>query len=501
MFFPILYAETHYKLPWLIPRYFRKFPECIADIPIRLFRDCSEKLPVLIVIKDSDKFPVKLLRVDVIIRQGEIHYSEKFISDIELSIPYYSEIFHTQLNANLKGLINVTVRMEFETAKGLKIVHNDSYPNMKYEPLVCDIQEENIIPQNWYAGDIHYHSNHTNDQVEFGADIPATAIMAKAMGLSWFAVTDHSYDLDDTEDNYLNQTTDYPKWQRMCYESRKYSDENLSIIPGEEASVGNLMNKNIHLLMLNNQNYVSGSGDGAEDWLKVKPEFKHFAAIKYGNPQLAIPAHPFEEIPYFQNKLLNRGDWQVEDFEKMDAKIIQPFNNNDPKNIQKNLEKWITLLLQGKRLLVTAGNDAHGGFNFAKQITIPFWKIVSSRNQIFGQLMTIVNNSNLIEGLKSGKMIVSNGGFLNFSLHSGEQSFTMNDQVNCGTYTLNAERKCIEKLLSITVFVGNLKTQREDSFNFEQGMKLNLYEIGYVRMEMKTENNGIAITNPIWIVN
>ncbi len=456
-------------------------------------------MPVLIVIKDSDKFPVTFLRADVIIGNEKIHYSQKFLPDIKLAIPYYSKIFFAELDPDINGKINVTVRMEFKTEKGLKVIYNHSYPYMPFETLSCEIREKKLISDDWYAGDIHYHSNHTNDQVEFGADIPSTAVMAKAMGVSWFFVTDHSYDLDDEEDDYLKQSEDFPKWQRMKFECEKYSDDKLTVIPGAETSVGNMNNRNIHLLMSGNQNYVKGSGDGAEKWFQMQPEYKHFEAVKYGKPTLAIPAHPFEKAPFLQKKLLNRGNWNPEDFDKLAPQIIQPFNSNNLAKIRKNKKKWIELLLKGKRYSAVAGNDAHGDFNFTRQITVPFWKIVFSRKQLFGQLMTLVNDRNIIKGLKSGRIIVSNGAFLNFRLLKNGKKYLINDVVKPGIYKIETEIKSYEKIISVDVFIGNILAGKEKCVKYNDGMNIELDSSGYVRMEMNTANKGIVITNPIWI--
>ncbi|OQX71990.1 MAG: hypothetical protein B6D62_00520, partial [Candidatus Cloacimonas sp. 4484_275] len=62
LFFPFFigYAETHYRLKFFKPRYYQKFPEVIADVPIRVVKKITRSLPILIIIKDADLFPVVL---------------------------------------------------------------------------------------------------------------------------------------------------------------------------------------------------------------------------------------------------------------------------------------------------------------------------------------------------------------------------------------------------------------------------------------------------------
>ena len=57
--FPVLYAETHYRvIPGIWSRLFRREPEIITDTVWRL--DFGHKLPVLLLVKDAHLFPVTI---------------------------------------------------------------------------------------------------------------------------------------------------------------------------------------------------------------------------------------------------------------------------------------------------------------------------------------------------------------------------------------------------------------------------------------------------------
>ncbi len=62
-------------------------------------------------------------------------------------------------------------------------------------------------PAGWHGGDLHVHSMFTNNIAEWGAPLPALAAAAAAAGLRWVAVTDHSCDLDQTEDGAWSYVT------------------------------------------------------------------------------------------------------------------------------------------------------------------------------------------------------------------------------------------------------------------------------------------------------
>jgi len=52
------------------------------------------------------------------------------------------------------------------------------------------------------------------------------------------------------------------------------------------------------------------------------------------------------------------------------------------------LRAWIRLLLEGRRLFLAAGNDAHGAFNRTFQLGLPWIYIKESRHYLFGKSRT-----------------------------------------------------------------------------------------------------------------
>jgi len=58
----------------------------------------------------------------------------------------------------------------------------------------------NVDSGRWFYGDTHYHTVYTDNSAEIGNPVDATADAARAVGLSWICLTDHSNDLDSEED-------------------------------------------------------------------------------------------------------------------------------------------------------------------------------------------------------------------------------------------------------------------------------------------------------------
>ncbi len=500
------YAEIHYHLKNLFPKYYKNEPEIIADVPLRYIIESLPGLPVLLIIKDSAMFPIILEKLEIKIVAEKRKENFTFSIQRKIAEKYFSKIFylpikkfHTEQNLQIQVLIH------FQQNKQKKTILNDNYPDINLSYFNVFITKNKLpVPDNFFAGDPHYHSIHTSDQVEFGADIAATKIMAKSLGLDWFFVTDHSYDLDDEEKDFTKNDPQLPIWKKMQKKCKINNEADLRIVAGEEVSIGNSKNQNVHLLAINHQDFIAGSGDSAENWFANKPEHL-LSEIRnlHDRENLFIAAHPAEKVPLLQKLLLRRGQWTDRDIKAAGIEFLQIINSDY--QVEKLIEYWKELLLAGNKYFILAGNDAHGNFNVMRQIKIPFYKLFASQKQIFGKFFTIVKGkrNDPVQNIKNGTIIVSNGPFVDFYLVADQAKFSIGSTLNrkdarvyfdCKTTVEFGE---IEK---VELLIGDIFQKKEKtSTNLRQGMGLKLPAKGYLRMMLRTRKNGIAFTNPIWI--
>jgi hypothetical protein len=505
----ISYAEIHYHLKRFFPLYYKKMPEIIADIPSRSIINKDNTLPVLIIIKDSHLFPITLKQINVTFRSSSDTITKNYDLDLIIDSNYFSRILLFPLkdiSRDEKSFIDVEFLV---VSRGKEFrFFNDNY-DLPYKPFKCFISREPLpYPRNWYAGDPHYHSNYTEDQVEFGADIPATIEMAKAMGISWFFVTDHSYDLDDSLEDYTKNDSQLPKWKKMQNEIRQISRNDVKVIPGEEVSIGNHLGKNVHLLAINVSQFIEGKGDGAEKWFHNKPttSIKNIPALQ-SRDNLFIAAHPWENVPLMQRLTLKRDSWHPRDFSEGNITFLQIINGSGRTAIKRSIKNWTKLLLTGRKMFIVAGNDAHGNFNIMRQIKLPFLKLFSNRKQIFGKFHTVFNfpENDPVRGIKNGRMIVSNGPFLDFHLRGDSGNHYIGTSINNGTYNLyfqTATTPEFGNIKSVRLILGDLFSRNEKIIDDPtDDFELQLTGIGYIRMELETEFDGLVLTNPLWFDN
>lgn len=505
--FTLLYAEIHYRFKFLIPKYYQKEPEIITDIPKRVCRNITDSLPVLIIIKDSDKFPIYLQEIDVLVQSDDKKINKSFLIDLDINSNYFSKIFKVKLDKfTTEQSLKVRITIYFRCNNKNKVIINDNYIGLGKKDYKFYFAEESLpCPTGWFPGEPHYHSNYTSDQVEFGADVESAKVMAKNLGLKWLFVTDHSYDLDDKENNYLLKDPLLTKWKTLQAEIKQADSPDLRIIPGEEVSIGNLKNENVHLLAINHQDFIPGDGDSAEKWFKNKPsENLSLIKHKHSSDNLFIAAHPSEDVSIFQKITLRRGNWYIKDYQNSKIRFLQIINCSSLPKIHKNLEYWKSLLLSGYKFMILAGNDAHGNFNISRQIKIPFLKLYAASTQIFGNFFTVFKSqkNEPIKGIKNGKVIISNGPFINFWLKTAAQKIEIGQTTTPKQVNFFYEFKTspeFGEVRNINVHVGNLTTKSEKVKNYQNGELIDLTGQTYLRLSLYTKKGCMAFTNPIWV--
>ncbi len=520
-----LYAEIHHRIAGIFSRYFRREPEIIADAPHRL--EPGKKLPVFLCIKDAHRFPVELLRIRVQLAENgkQALLLDKDFCAAPINDSLWTELFYCTIPSEFSGLVNINVLVDYTIRGKMKSCINDNYALTSHAPFEVFL-DPHPRPRGagWRFGDMHTHSHLTSDQVEFGAPFDVTAAMARAMALDFFATADHSYDLDDRPDSYLNNDANLPKWKLMWERIDRFNEINRDfiIIPGEELSAGNSKNQNVHFLIFNNRHFFAGSGDGAEHWPRTAPQHRLDEALpQLEKKALAFAAHPLINPPFLQRLLLRRGKWDRADYELPHLHGVQMWNGDKVHFLEHGLPKWIELLLEGRRLTLIAGTDAHGNFNRFRQIGLPHFTMREETREILGTALTGVyvegefNLTSLLDALCEGRAIVTDGPFASITFRHQNGTARIGDTVVQKKGTLRIEAQSspsfggMRNLLLVTGdVIAKKETQRAidmplGSSSFTKNIELaDLPRPGYIRLELRTESAPPfhCFTNPIYLI-
>jgi len=523
----LLYAETHYRFPNFFSLLYKREPEIIADAPHRV--EPGSQIPLLIVVKDAHLFPCRLDQITTEIRhEAKVVRTQTHLPQVmELSERLSSFIIMLD-PSDLKGWIEIDVEFSITVMGRPKVYHNDNHRFSSRSPLRVFLARHSLprFP-NLYLGDPHVHSTYTEDQVEFGSPLRETRVLAQAMGLSFFCVTDHSYDLDDRLDSYLENDPEVPKWRlfQAGVDHLNAEPSDCIIVRGEEVSCRNSEGRNIHLLLFGQREFVHGTGDSADRALRTESEFSLSEALALRSESgVAIAAHAFEPVPFLQRLLLGRGEWLTKDLAQAGLSGLQIVNGALDGGFSRGLEHWTHQLLLGNRLSALAGNDAHGNFNRYRQIGIPFLTMRESTSHIFGRMRTGVfvdeglEEQSILRALGAGQSILTDGPIARVQFSPRAD---LHD--NRGRSEARSMRLMIDaistpefgEVASVKVIIGTIGRLAEQvafeyegvgSFQYQTEVPISAAGADYARVEIWTLADGafdgtrhFCLTNPVWL--
>ncbi|NUM80351.1 CehA/McbA family metallohydrolase [bacterium] len=517
----LLYPETHYVFRCLpFSRYKKKEPEILVDAPYRL--DPGRDLPLLVMIKDAHRYPVELKRLFVKLSGHASERTFEFSFNEIIKIPQWHKVVTIPVDDAFRGhVMRADCEITYAIGGALKKAYNDNFEGLSHSALTVFCADEKLPEiKGWMTGDVHYHSSYTDDQVEFGAPLDAAAAMADAVGLSFFAATDHSYDLDDRTDNFLENDPALPKWRAQQEEIHAWNArrQRCVIIPGEEVSCANMAGRNVHALVLGHPQFLPGSGDSAEKWFHTDAELSVADLARRAPEALVIAAHPQDRASWLEKFFIRRGRWTDDDARTAGVHGLQILNGLDNEAFADGLRQWVRLLLKGERRFICAGNDAHGNFNRYRQVRIPMFRLEErDRHQQFGFARTAVflgseecTCSNILKALREGRSQITTGPLIDWHV-TGEETSALAGGTARGRFLKihlkarsNPEAGSIQ---SLKLWSGEIYDResllKEYYYNkIYDCEEINLYNISskkYLRCEVRTDKGFFAYSNPIWI--
>lgn len=528
--FAALYPEIHYTFDLFFNRLRHSQPEIVIDCPHRI--DPGKTIPLLCMMKHANRFPVSLHSIKVHMRDENETTEEMLVWNTSVKITNYLwyRVFHLEPKRGYSGTLFITTELLIERDNRLFRILNHNYRGLRKSPLRVYVAREPLPAfENWYYGESHCHSFHSDDQVEFGAPVQATVEMAEAVGLGWMAVTDHSYDLDDIYENTLWHDDKLLKWKRLKKEIEKANATSTCfVLLGEEISCGNARKKNIHLLAYGIQNFIPGSGDGAERWFRTKPELSLKEVLKKVKTDggVAYASHPEERFTIGERFMLRRGHWEETSYNLPDYSGLQFWNGKRDKAFREGYKRWIKMLLQGRRLFFMGGDDSHGDFNVFRQIRIPLLRMINSPHKVFGKVRTCVysqgglSEKSILRALQNGNSTVTSGPFLSLSaVNEKSERALIGEHISGKRIEIGIQAKSTDEfgdIERISLFEGNLTERSEKKREFHSGSdfhnpkEIDIKEVSskvedpvYLRLEAVSRKGSdffYAYTNPLWLL-
>jgi len=515
----LAYTELHIQKNM----YPKKEPDIITDTVTRTAGPGA--IPVLLMMRHTDIFPTELESVEITAEfEGGLPPKVKKLDyALRLKKLWWIDTQYVDVPAGYKGVVSITAKYNFRIRGVSDSVVNNNQRKSRHLPLKVQYDAP-PLPRfdNWYYGDTHFHTIYSVNQVEFGAPVDFSMMMADRFGLDWVTVTDHSFNMDDVEDDFTKNDPDIRKWARQQEEldtARKLHPK-MVILPGEELSCGNAENKNVHMIILNARKFYVGNGDGFQG--SSLPDLSCADVTAQLAPtEAAFAAHPIVEISPVEMYMINRGNWSLADMSAPGLTGLESWNH-DLHPQKEGFDAWVLLLLEGKRKYLAGGTDAHGDFstefaNLGYQDTpqLPFGGI---RTAVY--VDGALTAENLIAGMRAGRMVATSGPLPVIALkNTAEKIASIGGDIAAGPFTAIVKVKSSSEfgpVSQVKVILGDNDKKTEtiiadfaskdfaDPMNIEKTLAVpgNVNK-GYVRVEAFSQLGEVTFdsyTNPVWFV-
>jgi len=506
--FTLPYAETHYKfkLPW--SPLFRRWPEIFIDGPS--FCVPGIKPVFYLVVKDADIFPVRIHAIEAAIQDETGTRRQSIPLDIR---PTENLIFHP-LPLDFSGLgnnVSLNFRIQAEDSKGRKRSFlNANFPGIAPSPLRIQFLSTTLpYPDDWHAGELHCHSDYSNDPVEYGAPLRVLQEAGTALGLGYVVCTDHSYDFYYNRRRYMERIEPEANFQEYRREAQLLNAAHplaTLVIPGEEVSCGNHLGENVHLLVAGHPEFIPGLGDGGRRWLMNEPDLRIAEVLERAHGVPCFAAHPRSRIGGLERFVFRRGMWHTKDLRPAGSDRgvdgLQFWNGYRGSDYVEGREFWIARLLAGERISPIGSNDAHGDLNRCIGVKTPLFSLYQNHNHVYGHVRTVVRAKDrtvagIQSGLAGGRLCCTDGPFLD--MDGGNDAFEVDARTtrDYGPFS------------RITVWAGRTGESKEipvKTWSWETSGPMQVREkvsppagVAYLRAEAVTTEKRFVLTAPVYL--
>ena len=284
------------------------------------------------------------------------------------------------------------------------------------EELTIKVDAQNYPKlNNWYCGDTHYHSIYTDTSFfgvygELGAPLDATMASSDAIGLDWITVTDHS-------NSFGSNPTYWSLFKNDCSNYFKcLIGEEVNCDPDED---GDSLPGN-HYLAYNITTGLTDTGTNAPSCSNIINNVANQGGFGYA-------AHPESSMDPFGVRIVDKWHNYSLPFNGLEVWNGDILNNDNKQALDNGLKNWTELLLNGRKIFVSAGSDSHGEFNFKKDYLTSEKSLTG-----FGRAITCVyvpdySKQNIFGGLKKGNSYMGNNGALNIEISYGDKKVILGE--------------------------------------------------------------------------
>lgn len=365
---------------------------------------------------------------------------------------------------------------------------------------VADLPKPDATSTGYYSGDAHLHTSQSKDAELFHpfTDVNDMVTAAKRESLNWIAITDHSEVITGMFSKSPWDVFEPDEWQSQQEDIAVVTD--FPVISGEEITMGNGndLETQGHFLGYGLNNLVQTLYDASDPSLKLAQgslnEVRNQGVFGY-------IAHPYRFGALFS--FMDAEPWKLWNLVPENEDIIKGIEllHASHEAPTATVNTWDKKLQQGKKFFAIGNSDAHQAG--ASSIIYP----------VVGEAFTYVKTNgaltkdSILEALKSGHSVVSNGPFIDVKVAGKGPGETVNAQVGDNLqivveWNSNQELKKIEVFDQTTNTAGKptpINTLAATGFTGSTIDAYTVTEDGYIRVKEEAVNGKVAYSNPVFV--
>ncbi|MFC1513380.1 hypothetical protein ACFL5P_00050 [candidate division KSB1 bacterium] len=497
-------------------------PVIFTDAPYRI--EPGAHVPVVCHVVNQESLPYTINKIRIELKKdGNILRSASALKkSVELTSFYWHKVILVPLPEDLKGFFEIDIKFEISINGKSYTILNDSYRN-GHKPLRLLRAAEHLpMFENTCFGDIHYFK-YANLHDEFSSHIlPVSAEVAKALGLQFFAAADYKFDYPGTETVVLKSENGDNEWEKFRKDIDSWNRNNdFVILPAEEIRCKNLKGKDVDILIINYPEYISSSS--AKSTLKSTSISIKELVSRAGSAAISVARKPEKTVSFLSGLFSRKGYWTKNDLTLEGLTGLQILSSDNIFFHGSGLERWIQILLKGKKKYIVTDSDARG--NFSRPLNIPGLPTKKQKdiNRYFGSIRTGLfceppfTKEKICSSLKNGNSVITNGPLMEFSVRNefGGKAI-IGKTIKGSVFHLKYRAVSTSEfgsLKTLKIYCGYLSSKKEEciySKNFSREIDKETGELvieppgktAYLRGELisgKSPDNGFCLTNPIWI--
>jgi len=494
-------------------------PAIITDAPYRLEPQSSLPLVCFVQLNECGTITIESISVKITQNGSTILSTTPLQHPVEITTPVWQKVFIIQLPDSLQGMFNLDSYIHTVINGKTRTIRNSSCRGVKNQALEI-FRSAEPVPRikGLHYGDLHFHNYYTGGLSEFAVPTPASAEVARSIGLDFYTSVLHS--------NNAGLGEGYQEyWRQYVHEiDSRNSSDGIFILPAEEITCRNGKGRSINLLTINNSEYVIGTGRSSKRITGGSGDFSLQNVVKTAGPGAAHFALFSEQNTAGIRRIFARSrNWKASELETPDISGLKLGHMPSSEPDKVAIDNWLGMLLKGKKKYVVAGSNAAGSLNKRSLRIFPFFKSKTDFNHVFGLVRTGIlcrselDRDTIVTCLKEGRNVVTSGPLLNFRLRNQDGKHAHIGGELGGTEFLLKTRAISTSefgpIKKVLFYFGDIKSKAEElifTFNFSRELFNKYMEIvieprsafGYIRGEVWTENDSkknYCITNPIWI--